>query len=128
MENDISSTDSALPLMTSNSVRGVGKRDRVRSSFHSLTANPPRPGWGRGEEEPGEAGREIRHADGVRYETRAERASEKERERERERERGSLFDNPANHVSERRGTPRNSGADLLSARARSALLMTLTTG
>jgi len=87
MENDISSTDSALPLMTSNSVRGVGKRDRVRSSFHSLTANPPRPGWGRGEEEPGEAGREIRHADGVRYETRAERASEKERERERERER-----------------------------------------
>jgi hypothetical protein len=106
MENDISSTDSALPLMTSNSVRGVGKRDRVRSSFHSLTANPPRPGWGRGEEEPGEA----------------------ERERERERERGSLFDNPANHVSERRGTPRNSGADLLSARARSALLMTLTTG
>lgn len=77
MENDISSTDSAI--LAANdlelSVRG-GRRQRRGEIFVSLINGKS------------VTGREIRRADGVRYETHAERDSERE----------SLFDDPANHV------------------------------
>lgn len=78
MENDISSTDSAILAANDLELSIRAGRQSGGEIFVSLINGKS------------VTGREIRRADGVRYETRAERDFERERE--------SLFDDLANHV------------------------------